>query len=99
MPILALFTAPMTKPQYDTLFHEIHWHKDQPPGALCHVSSFDESGHIHVADVWETVEHLNAFVQNRLMPVMMKHNIPAPDVQIFPTHLIQAYKGMDKFKI
>jgi hypothetical protein len=51
MAILALFSGPITRSQYETVRREIDWEHDQPAGALFHAASFDEAGHIHVADM------------------------------------------------
>lgn len=99
MAVLAIFTGPITKAQYDILRHEVDWETHQPDGAIFHVASFDEAGHANVADVWETPEALNAFVAGRLLPAMQRHQIPQPNVSVFPTHVIQAYSAIERHRI
>ena len=99
MAVLAIFTGPITKSQYDTVRKDIDWVTNQPHGAIFHAASFDEAGHAHVADVWESPEALNAFVQQRLMPAMQRHKVPQPAVSVFPTHVIHAFKAIEKHRI
>ena len=100
MAVLAIFTGVgITKDKYDAIRKEIDWEHMHPAGAILHAASFDEQGNAHVADVWASAEQLNEFVSTRLMPAMQKLNVPAPDVQVFPAHNINAYTGVDQFKV
>ena len=99
MSILAFFTGDITKSQYDALRKEVNWEKQQPNGGVFHCASFDDSDHIHVADVWESAESMNKFVEQRLAPAMQKLKIAPPDVAVYPVHKIDAYKTIDKHKI
>ena len=57
-----------------------------------HAAAFDNSGNnIHVADVWESEEDLNKFVNETLMPVMQKSKVPQPQMEIFQIHNIDAF--------
>lgn len=98
MPILAIFTGMgITKDMYENLRKEINWEENNPDGGIFHVAAFDEQGNIHVADVWESVETMNAFVNDHLMPAMQKFNIPAPKVEVFPVHNITTYHSVEKY--
>ena len=99
MSILAFFTGDITKSQYDALRKEVNWEKQQPNGGVFHCASFDDSDHIHVADVWESADAMNKFVEQRLAPAMQKLKIAPPDVAVYPVHKIDAYKTIDKHKI
>lgn len=68
MAVLAIFTGDLNKSQYEQLRKEVNWEGQQPPGGVLHAAGFDDSGRIHVADVWESAEAMNAFVEQRLMP-------------------------------
>ena len=97
MPVLVLFDHPdVRKEQYETLRREVNWERQFAEGGMFHAAAFDEKGGIHVADVWESQQALDAFVANRLMPVMQKHNMPQPNVQVFPTHNINALPSVEK---
>ena len=70
MAILAIFkTNEVTKEMYAELRKEVD-------GAIFHAGAFDDSGNFCVADIWESQEHLNNFINNRLLPVMQKINMP-----------------------
>lgn len=100
MPVLAIFTGQgINKGLYETLRKEINWERNIPKGIILHAASFDDSGNAHVADIWQSSEALNDFVNSRLMPAMKKHNVPAPKVEVYPTHNINAYQGIDQHKL
>ena len=82
---------------YETLRLEVKWETNLPPGGLIHACGFDEAGNLHVADVWESVEQMNAFVGTRLMPALKKLGIPAPTVCVFPAHNINVYPDAKRF--
>ncbi len=100
MTVLAIFSAAgISKDMYDALMKEIDEVRNPPAGLILHAASFDDNGGVHVADVWASPDELNDFVNSRLMPAMAKHNAPAPDVQVFPVHNINAYASVDQFKV
>ena len=98
MPVLALFTGKLTKEQYDVLRAEVDWENKHPMGGVFHAASFDDAGNVHVADVWESADELNAFAQTALMPAFAKHNIAPPTVTVYPTHKVLAYASVDKYQ-
>ena len=98
MAVLAIFTGDgFTKDMYDQLIKELNLKENNPDGGVFHVSSFDEQGNIHVADVWESSETMNAFVENKLVPLMQKNGVPVPKVEVFPAHNVLAYKTVEKY--
>jgi hypothetical protein len=99
MAILVIFTGDTTKDQYEALRTEVRWETNQPPGAVFHAASFDEAGHIHVADVWESPETMNAFVGQRLVPAFQKLGLTPPHVEVYPAHNVNAYKSIGQYKI
>jgi hypothetical protein len=56
-------------------------------------------GEVHVADVWESADQLNAFAQHLLMPAFAKLGITPPSVAVYPTHKVIAYKGIEQYRI
>jgi hypothetical protein len=64
-----------------------------------HAASFDDAGRIHVADVWESPEAMNAFIEKRLVPTFKKLGIAPPEVAVRPAHNINAYRAIDKHRI
>ena len=99
MPVLALFTGKLTKAQYDTLRAEIDWENRHPAGGISHAASFDDNGQIHVADVWESADHLNAFAQNHLMPAFARHKLAPPSVAVYPAYRVIAYPSISEYRI
>ena len=99
MEVLAIFSGNIDKAQYEALRKEVNWERQQPEGGIFHAASFDESGNIHVADVWASAETLNAFVETRLMPAMQKLQIQPPDVAVYPAYNINAYASAEQFRI
>ena len=99
MAVLALFTGKLTKAQYERLRQEVDWEHKQPAGGVFHAASFDEAGNVHVADVWESAEALDAFARTALMPAFARHDIAPPTVAVFPAHTVQAYSAIEKYRI
>ena len=99
MPVLALFTGKLTKAQYDVLRKEVDWENKNPPGIIFHAASFDDQGQVHVADVWESADQMNAFAKDHLMPAFAKHHITPPSVAVYPTHTVLAYKPVGQFQV
>lgn len=84
---------------YEDLRNDVKWEQDRPTGLIFHVASVDSAGNMHVADVWESQQHLDEFLNKRLIPVMKKRNIPPPKTDVFQVHNINAYAGADKYKL
>ena len=98
MSILAIFSSnEITQEVYEALRKEIGWETNQPPGAMFHAAGLDDSGHVHVADVWESAEALKAFVDYRLLPTLQRLHIAPPSVQIYPAFNINAFPAVEKF--
>ena len=100
MPVLAIFYGKgVTKDKYDIMVKEVRWKDDHPKGGIFHAAAFDANGDAHVADVWDSQEDLDAFVAGRLIPIFQEHNIPAPQVEVFPVHNIDVYATVDRYKV
>jgi hypothetical protein len=44
-------------------------------------------------------EHLNNFINNRVLPAMKKINMPTPEGEIFQINDASAFSGIDKYKV
>jgi hypothetical protein len=99
MAVLAIFIGAISRSQYDTLRFTVDWRSDQPAGAILHAAAFDDAGRLHVADVWDSAAALDAFVSERLAPALRSLGIPAPEVAIYPLHILQAYDTITKYRI
>jgi hypothetical protein len=100
MAILAIVSGKgLTKQMYEDLRKDVRWEQDIPQGVILHAASFDDSGNIHVADIWESKERMNDFFNTRLIPVMQKKNMPAPQVEMYSVYNINASSAIDGYKI
>jgi hypothetical protein len=100
MAVLAIFTGRgVTTQMYDDLRAHIDWEHKKPPGALFHVAGVDAAGELHVADVWESKDALDAFISARLAPAFEKLDIPPPEVEFFDVHNATAFHGVDRYKV
>jgi hypothetical protein len=98
MAVLAIFTGVgITKEMYESLRPEVKWESRLAPGGLIHACGFDDKGDLHVADVWDSPEAMNDFVNSRLMPAMKKLGIPPPAVSVFPLHNANVYPAATRF--
>ena len=98
MAILALFNANIKKADYETLRKEVNWERQKPTGMLIHTAAFDDSGGIHVADVWESREAVDDYFNKRLLPAMKKHNISPPTGEFYILHHANIDAAADKFR-
>ncbi len=99
MAILGIFkTNAVTKQMYEELRKEVDWERQHPTGALLHAGAFDDSGNLCVADIWESQEHLNNFINNRLLPVMKKNNMPMPEGEIFQINDVSTFPSIGKYR-
>jgi hypothetical protein len=88
-----------TKDIYENARKEVNWEGNPPPGMVLHAASFDNSGNIRVADVWESEDQWNNFLNTRLMPYMQKAKVPPLNTEIFQIHNINALPGLDSYKL
>jgi hypothetical protein len=52
-----------------------------------------------VADIWQSEQDFNNFVNSRLKPAMEMLNISMPKGEIVPIHNVNAYAAIDKHKV
>lgn len=100
MAILMIVVAPkFTKEQYEMIRKEVDWEHRQPDGMTFHAASFDPSGGIHVADVWESQQAMEAFFDQRLIPGMRKLNIlPTMSKEIYPLHAAVVQESIQQYR-
>ena len=74
--------------QYEQIRPIVNWEGNVPEGAVLHVCSHDGQA-LRVNDVWESAEDLNNFVNNRLMPEVIKIGVTSqPQVEVYPLHAL-----------
>ena len=67
---------------YDAVTERLNARDDPPEGAIVHTAGFDdEAGVFRVFDVWETREHGERFLRERLMPVVEELTSGRPDAR------------------
>jgi hypothetical protein len=89
----------LTKDIYENARKEVNWEGNPPPGLILHTVSFDNSGNLRVADIWESEDQWNNFLNTRLLPYMQKAKVPPLRTEIFPIHNINALPGLDNYKV
>jgi hypothetical protein len=100
MAILTIFTGDgFTKQMYEELRREVDWEHNLPTGIIFHAAGFDNLGNLRVADIWESEDDLNNYFNNKLKPAMERINAPMPKGEITPIHNVNAYRGIDIYKV
>ena len=99
MAILVIISgAGIDKNQYEAVRKEVDWEGRPPAGLLLAAAGFDQKG-MRVADLWESQQALDQFLDKRLKPALQKLKVPAPQVDVYPVHNATAYSGIDQFKV
>ena len=100
MAILAMFSGDgFTKQVYEELRKEVDWEHKHPKGVIFHAAGLDDSGNIRIADVWESEQDLNNFINSRIKPVMEKINAPMPKGEIVSIHNVNAFQGVNTYSV
>jgi hypothetical protein len=100
MAILGIFRGDgFTKQMYEDLRKEVNWEQNHPAGVILHAAGLDNSGNIHVADIWESEQDLNNYFSSILKPAFEKINAPMPKGEIFQIHNVNAYLGIDTYRV
>ena len=92
MAIIAIITGRgFTKDMYESLRQEVGWETEPIDGWMMHAVHFDESGELHMINIWESIEKNNEGFVSRLMPVMQKIGIPEPRVEVYPAYNVNVF--------
>ena len=92
MSIIAIFTGKgFTKEMYDRLRQEVGWETEPIDGWMMHAVRFDESGELHMINIWESTEKMREGFVSRLMPVMQKIGIPEPRTEVYPAYNVNVF--------
>ena len=79
-----------TTANYDRVQEALDARANPPAGGLVHTAGFDEAaGVFRVFDVWESREAWDAFLNDRLMPIvrpMMEQGGRAPETRVYELH-------------
>lgn len=83
---------------YDRVQEALGTRTKPPAGGLVHTAGFDErAGVFRIFDVWESEDAWNAFLDDRLMPVvrpMLEQGGRAPETRTYHLHEFQAARGV-----
>ncbi len=99
MAIMALFEGRgFTRDMYEKLRGVVRWEADPATGAVLHVCAFDEAGHLHVTDVWESAASMEAFLNERLGPGLQAVGAPQPELRVLPLHNANIFAPADTYR-
>src|SRR5438552_829712 len=74
--------------KYEEIRRRVDWEGQVPAGLLLHVAAFDERGLV-VTELWNSPEELQAFMENRFLPVIEAMNLNiSPGVELYQTHAV-----------
>ena len=92
MAIIAIFSGKgFTKDMYERLRQEVGWETEQIDGWIIYSVGFDESGDLHMVNIWESIEKMQEAFASRLSPVMKKIGIPAPQAEVYPAYNVNVF--------
>jgi hypothetical protein len=78
----------VTAAQYDAVRALVNWEGEPPTGGILHVATATDAG-LRIADVWESAESFQTFVEQRLMPGVKSLGLPGePRVEILSLHAV-----------
>ena len=87
--------AGATREVYEQLRGSVNWAEMRPNGANLHISSFDESGGLHVVDHWDSAEQFQAFVQEQIAPAAAAAGVTGqPEVSIYPVAYVDQFDSL-----
>jgi quinol monooxygenase YgiN len=79
-----------TTSNYDRVQEALGTSTNPPAGGLVHTAGFDEeAGVFRLFDIWESKEAWEAFVNDRLMPVvkpLMEQGAREPETRVYQLH-------------
>ena len=92
--IIATFTGKgFTEDMYDRLRKEVNWETERIDGWMVHAVRFDESGDLHMINIWESREKMSEAFASRLGPVMREIGIPAPQAEVFTAYNVNVFEA------
>ena len=94
MEIITTITGQgFTQDMYERLRQGVEWDTEPVDGWLAHAVYFDESGGIHMTNMWVSIEHMQNGFATRLGPVMKRIGIPPPRVEIHETFNMSVFQA------
>ena len=81
-----------TQDMYQRLRQGVGWETEPVDGWIVHSVYWDDSGGIHMTNIWESPEHNRAGFATRLGPVMREIGIPPPQGEVHQTFNVNVFK-------
>ncbi|MDX6647925.1 MAG: hypothetical protein QOK40_3652 [Miltoncostaeaceae bacterium] len=78
-----------TQANYDAVIARMDLQNNPPEGCLVHMAGPTEGGW-RVVDVWESQDHFDRFVSERLAAALQAENTPESSMTPFPLHFLFA---------
>ncbi len=78
--------ASMDAQRYDETIRRLEQAGAGAPRGRTYHACFGSGDKLQVFDVWESQEAFDAFVRERLGPVLQKHGIGRPEISTYPLH-------------
>ncbi|MBA3726131.1 MAG: hypothetical protein H0W86_06680 [Armatimonadetes bacterium] len=84
--IIQLEWPGLTLDQFDEARRRIRWEEEPAKGSIVQAQGWD-NGTFKAADIWESEEDWNNFLQNRILPAVAGLNIPGqPTTRVFDAY-------------
>jgi hypothetical protein len=91
--VMAMRWDGVTQEQYDAVMERLRLDEDPPDGGMFHLAGPGEGGW-RVVDVWESQEHFERFMNERLAATTQEVGLQGePQVEFFPLHNVWAPRG------
>jgi hypothetical protein len=74
--------------QSESVLQNLNLNGKSPEGQIFHAEGPLESGGTWVMDGWETPGHLQAFIENKLMPAMQQLGVNPPQPTLLPMRVM-----------
>ena len=89
--IATLVGQGFTQDMYERLRQGVNWESDPVDGWLAHAVYWDQSGGIHITNMWVSIEHMQNAFATRLGPVMRDIGIPPPRGEVHETFNLSVF--------
>ncbi len=91
--IIATLTGDgFTQDMYQRLRQGVAWETEPVDGWIVHAVYWDDSGGIHMTNIWESPEHNRTGFATRLGPVMRRIGIPPPQGEVHRTFNVNVFR-------
>ena len=85
--------APGTS-NYDAIDSKLDAHNNPPDGLIAHTAGRDSNGVFRIFDIWESREHAQRFMDERLMPIVQEM-MQQPGSDMTPPDTVDMYELHD----